>query len=260
MAIGSGAVAPSTDTMSGLIRPMALAHERLLPVLPALAGLLPEGGLRRGSTVLVGQGDLGQGATSVALALMSAASAAGSWCGVVGLADLGLVAAAEAGLDLSRVTLVPHVATAQWATVVSVLIDSVDVVLASPPSHLRLGDARRLTTRARERQAVLIAMGSWPEGADLRLRVEGSRWHGPGAGEGRLVRRRVEVTTNGRGAAARPRRQVLWLPAEDGAIAKDSAAFAGADVESGAADAALVEPAIQPVVDLVDTITVATAG
>src|SRR5207248_1484699 len=34
-------------------RPVSLAGERTLPVLPALASLLPEGGLRRGSTVAV---------------------------------------------------------------------------------------------------------------------------------------------------------------------------------------------------------------
>ncbi len=57
-------------------RPVALAGEQLLAVLAPLAPLFPEGGLRRGSTVTV---EAGPGATSLALALGAAASAAGSW-------------------------------------------------------------------------------------------------------------------------------------------------------------------------------------
>ncbi|CAA9257662.1 MAG: hypothetical protein AVDCRST_MAG54-2310, partial [uncultured Actinomycetospora sp.] len=46
----------------------------VLPVAGALAGLLPDGGLRRGSTVAV------CGSTSLLLALLAEASRAGSWC------------------------------------------------------------------------------------------------------------------------------------------------------------------------------------
>ena len=239
--------------MSGLIRPLALAGDRLLPVVPALAGLLPDRGLRRGSTVAVSQAGPGQGATSLALTLVTAASAAGSWCAMVAVPDLGLVAAAAAGLDLSRVTLVPEVTPAQWAAVVGVLVDTVDVVMVNPPPHLRIGDSRRLTTRVRERSAVLVTLGPWPEGVDLRLVVEASHWHGPGAGDGRLERRQVEVMASGRGAASRPKRQVLWLPASDGGVAIGGPVpFAGADVESGAADAGLLGTVRSP--------AVATAG
>ncbi|MDP8986796.1 MAG: hypothetical protein M3N11_00370, partial [Actinomycetota bacterium] len=47
-------------------RPVALAGEQVLPVLDPLRPLLPEGGLRRGTTVTV---DGASGATSLALAL-----------------------------------------------------------------------------------------------------------------------------------------------------------------------------------------------
>src|SRR5262245_5859995 len=94
--------------------------ERTLPVLPELRALLPAGGLRRGSTVAVAAGHpvpLGAvpaggltsfGATTVLLALLAAASAAGSWCAVVGLPALGLAAAAELGVALDRLALVPE--------------------------------------------------------------------------------------------------------------------------------------------------------
>ena len=217
-------------SVAGLTRPVSLAGSRVLPVDPSLSSFLPDGGLRRGSTVTVT--GRGQGATSLVLGLAAAASRAGSWCGVVGVIDLGLVAAAAAGLDLSRVAVVPDVVPAQWATVVGVLVDTVDLVVANPPRHLRIGDVRRLTNRVRERGAVLIALGAgaWLEGADVRLTVEEARWYGPGAGDGHLEGRQIVVATGGRGAASRPQRVTLWLPAP---------AYAGSDVELGAADEAL---------------------
>src|SRR5258705_3116245 len=111
--------------LSGLVRP-ASAHadevagsggDRILPVLPELRQLLPAGGLRRGSTVAVTPGH-----TSVLLALLVAASAAGSWCAVVGLPSLGALAAAELGIAMDRLALVPHPG-AEWPAVVGALLD-----------------------------------------------------------------------------------------------------------------------------------------
>ena len=55
--------------------PLVLARDRTLPVVEALAPLLPDG-LRRGSAVAV---DGGPGATTLALSLAVAATVAGSW-------------------------------------------------------------------------------------------------------------------------------------------------------------------------------------
>ena len=177
------------------------------------------------------------GATSLALAVVAEASASGSWVAMVTVADLGMVAAAEAGLELSRVALVPHVAPDQWPTVVGAMIDAMDVLVVGPPPHLRLGDARRLSTRARERGTVLVTLrGRWAEGADVRLSVGASRWEGPGRGPGHLDARQVEVVGGGRGAAVRERRQWVWLP--EGNV---TAAYSGSDadalsVEAGGGD------------------------
>src|SRR5581483_11245519 len=80
--------------LTGLVRPASEhadrvggAGERMLPVRPELRRLLPGGGLRRGSTVAVRDG-AAPGSVSVLLALLAAASAAGSWCAVVGLPTL----------------------------------------------------------------------------------------------------------------------------------------------------------------------------
>jgi hypothetical protein len=189
-----------------------LADERLLPVLPALRPLLPHQGLRRGTTVAVAR------SAALALALVAGASAAGSWVAAVGLPDLGIVAAAETGIALERLALVPVPGARAWPTVVAAFLDAVDVVLVRSPAGLPAAPARRLAARARERGAVLVPLGAWSEPADLRLAVTSSDWHGLGQGHGSLRARRVEVVASGRGAAARERRALLWLPSPDGTI------------------------------------------
>jgi hypothetical protein len=217
----------SSGALAGLVEPgTTLAGERLLPVVPALQPLLPGRGLRRGSTVAVGR------SAALALALVAGASAAGSWVAAVGLPDLGMVAAAEVGIALERLALVPAPGARAWPAVVAALLDAVDVVLVRSPAGLPAGHARRLAARARERGAVLVPLGGWSAAPDLWL----------GQGHGRLEARRVEVVAGGRGAAARERRAALWLPAPDGTVA---ALVAPAPAPGAAvpAPAALVAPA-----------------
>jgi hypothetical protein len=218
---GSRSPAPA---LKNLAEPVSLARERTLPVLPALSGLLPEGGLRRGSTVSV------VGATSLALALLAGPSQAGSWCAAVGMPSLGLVAATEVGIALERFPLVARPG-GEWPGVVAALLDAVDVVLVCLPRHVRTADARRLAARARDRGAVLIANGSSTALAtDVRLSVVETAWEGLGPGHGRLRARRMEVVAGGRGAAARERRVSLWLPAATGgveAVPSNGASVAG---------------------------------
>lgn len=175
--------------------------ERLLPVASALAALLPEGGLRRGTTITV------TGSTSLLLALLGGPSQAGAWCAVVGFAQLGLLAAAEAGIALERLALVPTPGP-RWPAVVAALLDALDVVVVRPPARPVPADGRRLAARARERGAVLVAVGPW-EAADLRLAGVGPRWEGVGDGHGHLRTWRLLVQVSGRGAAVRPREE--WL-------------------------------------------------
>ncbi len=212
LASPSPAVPPGLAGLPESVRPVSLAGGRMLPVLPALDGLLPGGGLRRGSTVAV------SGSTSLALALLAGPSAAGSWCAVVGMPSLGLVAAAEVGVAIGRLALVAAPGR-DWAAVVAALLDALDVVVVRVPDRaVRAADARRLAARARERGAVLVPLGRW-EGADVRLSVATSSWEGLDGGAGHLQARLVEVVAEGRGAAARPRRARLWLPAADGTVA-----------------------------------------
>src|SRR4029453_4794964 len=183
-------------------RPAALADERLLPVVPALRPLLPNQGLRRGSTVAVGR----SAAPAPALARVAGASAAGSWVAAVGLPDLGILAAAETGVALERLALVPSPGPPAWPTVVAALLDAIDVVLVRSPPGLPPAQARRPAPRARARGAVLVPLGPWSEPADLRLAVTASAWHGLGQGHGTLRARQVEILITCRGPATRERR------------------------------------------------------
>jgi hypothetical protein len=212
--------------VAGRARPLTLARDRCLPVLPALASLLPEAGLRRGSTVAV------SGSVALAMALLAGPSAAGSWGAVVGLPSLGAEAAAEMGVALERLALVPEPGIERWPVVVAALLEDLDIVLAVPPPRVRAAHARRLSARARERDGVLVVLGSRGLGAepvDLQLAVKDGRWTGLGRGHGRLVARQVEVVARGRRAAARERRARLWLPAPGGEVmlADDDPGLAG---------------------------------
>jgi hypothetical protein len=172
--------------------------EQTLPLAPELRSLFPQGELRRGSTIA-----LSPGSTSLLFTLLAEASTAGSWCAVVGLPRLGLVAAAEAGLALERLALIPTPGP-DWASVVAALVEGVDIVVLATPGAVGAQLAGRLTARARQRGAVLVSVGQWP-GADLVLTATEVTWHGLGQGRGRLRSQDMQVRASGRGAAARPR-------------------------------------------------------
>ena len=180
-----------------------------LPVAPALAPILPDG-LRRGSTASV------TGSLSLLLALLGAASADGAWCALVGLPRISAEAAAEYGIELSRLAIIA--AGSGWTTAVGALLDAVDVVAARPPagrSGLPPGDVRRLAARARSRDAVLVAYltgaDEWP-GADVRLTARDGHWAGIGAGTGRLRARQVTVSAEAAGRRRAPARPPSGCP------------------------------------------------
>jgi hypothetical protein len=196
---------PELTEVAQRVRPVVLAGERRLAVPGPLGGILPGGGLQRGSVVRV-EGAPGAGATSLMLALLAAATAAGEWAAVVdGESLLGGLAAAEAGVALERLAVVRSVPAALYGRVVATLLDGVAVVAAFVPRGFRPADARRLEARVRERAGVLVAAGAWPGEAALRLRAEHSSWSGLGQGEGLLGERVLRVSVRGRGAAVRER-------------------------------------------------------
>jgi hypothetical protein len=216
------------------VRPVSAATERVLTVPGALAGLLPHGGLQRGSLVATGGG----AASTLALALVGPTTAAGGWVAVVGLPHLGLVAAAELGVDLERVLLVAEPGPARWAASVAALVDAVEVVLTCPPRPVAVGVQRRLLAQAREGGAVLVQVGGptgrWATAPDLVVAATTTTWRGLGEGHGHLRGRLAQVAVTGRRGADRPRRAHLWLPSPTGGIAPVVAAGVGPAVEPAA--------------------------
>jgi len=212
----AGQVTLGSAALSGLVRPASTpppddAH-RTLPVPPELRALLPGRGLRRGTTIAVGAGPHApSGGTSLVYALLAEASRAGSWCAVVGVPAFGALAAADVGIALDRVALVPYPGP-EWATVVAALIDGVDVVVLATPGPVSDAITARLAARARQRGSVLVPYGSWAGAADLTLRVTRGRWEGLGSGTGRLRRREVTIVAQGRGAATQPKEITVWMP------------------------------------------------
>jgi hypothetical protein len=188
----------------------ATGEGRLLPVPDELADLLPLGGLQRGTAVVV------DGSTSLLLALLSEASRTGAWIAMVGFPRLGVLAAAEAGIDLARVALVPSPGP-DAAAAVAALLDGIDVVVLGPDAALSDADRRRLTSRARERGSLLLSAQPWA-GAHVVLTVREGTWSGADHGAGRLRRRRLTVTRSGRAGAARGVERQVELPLRGGAV------------------------------------------
>jgi hypothetical protein len=107
------------------------------------------------------------------------------------------------------------------------LLDAVDVVVARPGAadhhaagnraagnRATDGDARRLTARARSKDAVLMLFGqqagSWPA-VELKLSAQHDHWTGIGDGYGRIKSRKLIVSATGKGRSARPRTGEVWL-------------------------------------------------
>lgn len=179
--------------------------QHLVPVPDPLARLLPDGGLRPGAAYSVAGGAL-------LLALLAEPSAAGSWCGVVGIPELGAEAARSAGVALDRLALVPHPGE-RWLSVVAALTEVLPVVAVRPGSRVREADAARLAARLRERSAVLLVCGDWPR-TEASIGLRTSLWTGLGEGFGYLTGREVEVAVSTRRTPV-PRTARLRLP--DGA-------------------------------------------
>jgi len=183
------------------------------PVPAPLAAVLPRRGIARGSVVSL----QGQGASSLLFALLSGPPA--SWSALVGMPDIGMLAASEFGVDLDRVVLVPEPGP-DVLQVLSILVDGVDMVAVTLPPRARPGPGRLrvITGRLRQRGAVLLSVGPWP-GADLVLTSRWQGWAGLGRGHGRLLERELVVDVSGRGAAAgRTRQAVLLLRSQRSAV------------------------------------------
>ena len=143
-----------------------------LPVPEPLRTLFPAAGLRAGSSLAV----TGTSATSLLLSLAVAAAGEDSWCAIVGMPDLGLRSALDAGLDPCRLALAPGTAPvageeaeqAQSPQALSALVDGVGVLVLGPDLQLAPALWRSLLGRARTADTLVLAAAP-PGRADIQL-------------------------------------------------------------------------------------------
>lgn len=202
-----------TTAVAGVTRGVQ-ARERTLPVPAALDGLLPDGGLARGRVTSC----TGPAAASLALAAVVDAVAAGSWLAVVSMPWLGVDAAAGLGLACERLVRVDVAEPARWVDVVAAALDGFGVVVTAPPTGVAEAAWRKVQSRVRSKEAVLVTVGPH-RGAtgDVTLRTARPEWTWARGGA-HLRARRVDVEATGR-RVARSRHASLWLPAADGGLA-----------------------------------------
>ncbi|ALJ19670.1 hypothetical protein AOA12_07010 [Microbacterium sp. No. 7] len=181
------------------------------PAHPVLSELLPGRGLRPGAAYAVGS------SMALLFALLAEPSQAGSWCAAIGMPHLGAEAAAHAGVELSRLVLIPDPG-ARWLAVTATVAEVVPVVAVRPAARASAAEVSRLTARLRGRGAVLLVQGAWPQAEATIDLADDPRWSGLGAGHGLLSARAVTLTVSSRRSPA-PRRARLLLPAPDGTIA-----------------------------------------
>ncbi len=210
--LSADARAESVRRVQADVRWAGARADRSLPAPPALTGLLPGGGLLPGSAYSVSSGLL-------LLALLAEPSRAGSWCGVIGLPELGAEAAEQAGLSLDRTALVPRPGE-RWFAITAALAEVLPVVAVRPGNRVREADAGRLAARLRNSGAVLLVAGAWPR-VEATLSVSAPRWSGVGAGHGYLTSRDVLVTVTSKRLPA-PRQTRVVLPDDTGRLAAAS--------------------------------------
>ncbi|MEV6273798.1 hypothetical protein [Nocardia sp. NPDC051832] len=163
-----------------------------LPVPAALAELLPDGGLAKGSVVSYA------GARSLLAGLLAAVTEHGGHAAVVGVPRFGLLAAAEMGADLERLAVVADPGP-DPIEVASVLLDGLDlVVLGLDGASVVPSRARVIAARARNKGATLVVTdGAWPNPA-LRIDARIAGYVGLGTGHGRLHSLTLEVEVRGK--------------------------------------------------------------
>ncbi|WP_232541752.1 hypothetical protein [Nocardia bovistercoris] len=187
------AAIPARGTAAATRMPRAAeSRHATLAVPPALAELLPDGGLAKGSVVAYA------GARSLLAGLLAAATEDGGHAAVVGMPRFGLLAAVEMGAELARIAVIADPGP-DPVEIASVLLDGLDLVVlglgnrAVPPSRSRVIAARARTAGA----TLVVADGHWPD-PGLRLESRVCEYSGLGAGHGRLRSLSLDVGVRAR--------------------------------------------------------------
>lgn len=141
------------------------------------------------------------GARSLSLSMVAAVTAAGGHAAIVGQPDVGLLAAAEMGADLSRIAVIPEPG-ADPVEVAAVLMDGMDlVVLGLGGRSVSATRARAVLARARQKGCTLLVTGGNWQGASARLEATVCGYEITAQGRpgfGRIGRVRLATRARGR--------------------------------------------------------------
>lgn len=161
-----------------------------LPTPQSLKPLLPGGAVRKGAAISV------QGSLHLALSFMHEISQSGAWCGVIGVPNLSVEAAAQTGLNLERLVLVPTPGK-HMLGVAGMLSEVLTALVLAPATAPAPGEIERLNARLRDHGTALVILGNWPR-SDISLQVTGSRWGGLESGYGMLRTHELSVRSTDR--------------------------------------------------------------
>lgn len=176
---------------------------RTLPVPQPIGDLLPHRGLARGTVVGI------SGANSVLIGLLASVTASGGHAAVIGMPNLGLLAASEQGADLSKIGLISD-PKGSAVEVAAILLDGLDlIILGLSGATVTPSRARAVVARARSKGSVLVVtQGHW-DGPDLRIESRVAGYSGLTAGRGRVTSVQLDVAAVGKGFQRRTGRMEI---------------------------------------------------
>lgn len=147
---------------------------------PVLSPMFRRGGLPRGELVTFTGGQ----SLSCALATIAAATREQKWCAGIGLGEPAVSSIADLGVDLGHfVNLVTP--AEDWLRVVSILIESFDILLVDPGFLPSPSERARLLAKVRERRISLISLRPM-SGSTEQIEITDTQWSGAENGHGRL--------------------------------------------------------------------------
>ncbi|WP_413335071.1 porin [Brevibacterium sp. GP-SGM9] len=150
------------------------------PVDSVLSPMFRRGGLPRGELVTFTGGQ----SLSCALATIAAATKERKWCAGIGLGEPAVASIADLGVDLDHFV---NLATPSedWLRVVSILIESFDILLVDPGFLPSASERARLLAKIRERRISLISLRPM-SGSTEQIEITDTQWSGTSHGHGRL--------------------------------------------------------------------------
>lgn len=159
-----------------------------LVVPDAVASLLPTRGLERGAVYRVS----GDAHLSLLYALVSVATATGSWLALVNLPQVGFLSMHESGVALHRTVCVDVGDHSAWVNTVGALVDGFDIVAVSP-ARCSVSDARRIVARAKAQSSVVVIVGdAGAFSVDYDMSAVTTDWHFSTHASSRSVRVAVQ--------------------------------------------------------------------